>query len=201
VAPPDLRGNSAADGEGEEKDDKKSKKAKTEKKAAKPKKADTHQLNANKAVDKKHEGKSFTDIVKLPPSALQGLSEDADAMFAKYNIKTIAQLASWKFYNAAVAIVELSKLEEKGKRETASQANISKLVDKAYEKSSLKELAKGSLSVFKGLSEAADNHFTIQGFTVRTISELAKNKFPKIAQGLVTLSEFEGEGPAAAASS
>ena len=188
----------AADADAEDGDEKKTKKAKTAK-APKAKKADTHQLNANKAVDKKHEGKSFSEIVKLPPSALQGLSEDADAMFAKYNIKTIAQLASWKFYNAAVAIVELSKLEEKGKRETASQANVAKLVDKEFEKASLKELAKASLSAFKGLSDAANSHFEIQGFTVRTIADLAKNKFPKIAQGLVTLSEFEGEIAAAAA--
>ncbi len=41
-----------------------------------------------------------------------------------------------------------------GKRETVSQANVIKLVDKEYQKSSLKELAKGPLSIFKGLSES-----------------------------------------------
>ncbi len=71
----------AADGEaeGDSKDEKKAKKPKAEKKA---KKADTLQINVNKAVDKAHEGKSFTEIVKLPPSALQGLSEAADEIFA-----------------------------------------------------------------------------------------------------------------------
>ncbi len=97
-------------------------------------------------------------------------------------------MASWKWYNASVAIVELAKAEEKGKREVAATANIVKLVDKEHAKTSLKDLAKAPLSVFKGLSEAADTHFDLQGFTVRTVKDLAANKFPKIAQALVTLS-------------
>jgi hypothetical protein len=48
-----------SEAEGDSKEEKKTKKAKTEKKP-KAKKADTHQLNANKAVDKKHEGKKFS---------------------------------------------------------------------------------------------------------------------------------------------
>ena len=36
--------------------------------------SDEYQLNFNKALDKKHEGKTFSEIIKLPPSALQGLA-------------------------------------------------------------------------------------------------------------------------------
>ena len=35
--------------------------------------ANAYQLNVNKALDKEHEGKTFSEIIKLPPSASQGL--------------------------------------------------------------------------------------------------------------------------------
>merc|ERR1719264_1523765 len=53
-------------------------------------------MNANKALDKKHEKKPLQDIANLPPSALQGLAGWADDELAKLHIKTIAQLGDWK---------------------------------------------------------------------------------------------------------
>eukprot|EP00933_Yihiella_yeosuensis_P035159 TRINITY_DN28635_c0_g1_i2.p1 TRINITY_DN28635_c0_g1~~TRINITY_DN28635_c0_g1_i2.p1 ORF type:complete len:272 (-),score=87.32 TRINITY_DN28635_c0_g1_i2:48-863(-) len=65
-------------------------------------------LNLNKALDKKHEKKSLSDITKLPPSALQGLAPWADEELAKINVKTIAALGDWKFAKWSEWIAELA---------------------------------------------------------------------------------------------
>lgn len=68
-------------------------------------------LNINKAVDKKHERKSFSELAKLPPSALQGLAGWADEELAKLHIKTIGQLGEWKFAKWSEWITDLAEFE------------------------------------------------------------------------------------------
>jgi len=198
----DKKNKRAAEDDG--KDEKKGKKAKTGEKKEKGKKGkkekkepETFQLNVNKAVDKKHEGKSFAEIIKLPPSALEGLAATADPVFAEYGMKTIESMAQWKYFQLATAILELSKTEEKGKREEGAKLNISKAVDKKYEKMALKDIAKAPLSAFKGLTDAANDHFVTGQGKIETITDLAKWKFFKYAQALVTLAAYESEAATA----
>lgn len=54
-----------------------------------------------------------------------------------FNIKTIEDLAHWKYFKIARAIVALKNTEQKGKRDVSSKANINKALDKEYEKKSL----------------------------------------------------------------
>ena len=68
-------------------------------------------LNANKALDKEHEGKSIAEILKLPPSALSGIAEHSDAELAKFKVKTIEDLGKWKFAIAANSIATLAEME------------------------------------------------------------------------------------------
>jgi len=142
-------------------------------------------------VDAKHEGKTLSEIIRLPPSALQGLSEKVDPVFEHFKIDTIEKMGNWKFYRLAVAIVDLSKYEAKGKRDEKSRANINKAVDKKHEKSTLKAIAKSNLSAFQGLTAVADEKFSEQGITIHTIGDLAKNKFFKMAKSLADLAECE----------
>lgn len=69
-------------------------------------------LNANQALDKKHESKALKDITKLPPSALQGLAGWADEELGKLHVKTIGDLGNWKFAQWAEWITDLAKYEE-----------------------------------------------------------------------------------------
>mmetsp|Transcript_58076 Transcript_58076/g.164734 ORF Transcript_58076/g.164734 Transcript_58076/m.164734 type:complete len:284 (-) Transcript_58076:130-981(-) len=69
------------------------------------------ELNINKAMDKKHEGKALQDITKLPPSALQGLAGWADAELAHFGVKTIGALGEWKFAKWAEWITDLAEFE------------------------------------------------------------------------------------------
>lgn len=68
-------------------------------------------LNVNNALDKKHEGKHLSEILELPPSALQGLAPWVDDPLATLHIKTIRQLGTWKFAEWANAIAVMMPLE------------------------------------------------------------------------------------------
>lgn len=69
-------------------------------------------MNINKAVDKKWETKTLTEIAGAPPSALEGITEEHDKLLAQLGIKTVRDLAEWKYFGWAHAIVELAKLEQ-----------------------------------------------------------------------------------------
>lgn len=69
-------------------------------------------LNVNNAVDKAYESKSFKELTDAPVAALQGISEETGKLLGQLGIKTIKDLAEWKYTDWARAIVTLSKLEE-----------------------------------------------------------------------------------------
>lgn len=176
----------AADGEAKEAASPAKKQKKGDKSEAGP---EVYQLNVNKAVDKEHEGKSFTEIIKLPPSALQGLAGRADKMLAAFNIKTVEDLANWKFFKIARAIVQLSKEEHKGKRDASSKQNVNKAVDKEWEKKSLRDIARAPVSALQGLAPWADD--TLAPLRIKTIEQLANWKFVLWAEALVVLASHE----------
>lgn len=76
------------------------------------KREERSRLNVNNAMDYAHEGKHLTDILELPPSALQGLAEWVDPVLAKLKVKTIKQLGTWKFAEWANSIAVLMPLEK-----------------------------------------------------------------------------------------
>jgi hypothetical protein len=133
--------------------------------------ANAYQLNFNKALDKEHEGKTFNEIIKLPPSALQGLAGKADKMLAHFKINTIEDLGKWKYFHTARAIVRLAEVEEKGKRPAGSKANINKALDKAHEKKSFTQIAKEPVSALQGLAEWADD--TLKPLQAGKISQVS----------------------------
>lgn len=64
-------------------------------------------------LDKEWEDKSLKDICQASPAALQGVSEgDAEKLQAAFNIKTVADLATNKFFLWAQAIYNLSRAEK-----------------------------------------------------------------------------------------
>lgn len=68
-------------------------------------------LNINKAVDKAYETMGLSEILKAPPSALQGLTEEHDAMLQNLQIRTIQDLGTCKWAQWSEAIVELSQFD------------------------------------------------------------------------------------------
>ena len=70
-------------------------------------------LNINKAVDKAYEPKTLKDIADAPVDALQGVSAgDAEIRAKAFNVKTIRDLGTNKYFLTAQAIVALAAKEE-----------------------------------------------------------------------------------------
>lgn len=64
---------------------------------------------ANK-FDKEWESKSIEDLAKAPVAALQGVSEsDAEHLKAAFNITTVADLGTNKFFLWAQAVAKLAE--------------------------------------------------------------------------------------------
>ncbi|PWC43848.1 hypothetical protein [Azospirillum sp. TSO22-1] len=69
-------------------------------------------LVLGEVLDKAHEGKPFRDILKLSPSALQGVTEkDAEALKSAFGIRTIEDMAGNKFFRLAQALVTMAAYE------------------------------------------------------------------------------------------
>jgi predicted flap endonuclease-1-like 5' DNA nuclease len=69
-------------------------------------------VNFGKLVDKAWESKTAAEILKAPPSALEGLTEKHDAQLAELGIKTIEQLADWKYARRARALADLADTDK-----------------------------------------------------------------------------------------
>mmetsp|Transcript_10087 Transcript_10087/g.17741 ORF Transcript_10087/g.17741 Transcript_10087/m.17741 type:complete len:194 (-) Transcript_10087:104-685(-) len=69
-------------------------------------------LNVNNMLDKACETKSFKEIVELPVSSLQGITETADAALTRHHVDTIKKLGTWKYIAWARAIVDAAALED-----------------------------------------------------------------------------------------
>ena len=70
--------------------------------------------------------------------------------------------------------------------------NINYLVDKQYEKKTLKELVDAPVDALSGVSEK-DARLLKEAFNVKTVADLAKLKYVKWAQAICTLAEGEEE--------
>ena len=70
-------------------------------------------MHINTVVDKAYETKSLAEILKAPVSALQGVSDgDAEKLKDAFNIKTVNDLATNKFFLRAMAIHQLASAEK-----------------------------------------------------------------------------------------
>ncbi|PZS14274.1 MAG: hypothetical protein DLM57_14815 [Pseudonocardiales bacterium] len=67
-------------------------------------------VDLEKGLDKAYENKSLTELLKAPPSALAGLTEKHDQVLADtFNIKTVADLGSNKYFALAGVLVALGE--------------------------------------------------------------------------------------------
>ncbi len=66
-------------------------------------------------------------------------------------------------------------------------ADISKFLDKAYEGKDFSELADAPVDALQGLSSGDADHLR-EAFNIKTIRDLAENKYFRWAQSIVNLS-------------
>ena len=150
----------------------------------------SYTFNFNTAVDKAEETKTFAELSDRPPSALQGLTEKGDLVFAKYNIHTIKDLATWKYYHIAKAIFILSTTED-GSRAANAHSNFNDTIVEGWRSKTLAELVDAPLTALSGIGDKIATDFKGLRPAPKTIGELANWKYTKWAESLVTLSLYE----------
>ncbi|CAB9506592.1 expressed unknown protein [Seminavis robusta] len=147
------------------------------------------QLNINLALIKKEEMGYFNDIVKHPVTTLQGIGPKHSEQLANLGIKSIQQLADYKFYLLAKSIKTLSQVEEENNRLEGAVMNLDKGVDKQFEHYCLAELVRQPVHALQGISPTGAETFQTLG--VKTIEDLAEFKYCKWAEAIVVAAKFE----------
>jgi len=126
-----------------------------------------------KFYDKKYEKMSVLELLEAPVDAISGVSKgDAEKLAKAFNIKTVGDLASHKYIKYAQALTSYADCSED-------------LLDKEYE-ASIVTLADEPVSAIQGISEG-DAELLMAAFNIKTIRDLAANKYVSVAQTTLSL--------------
>jgi nucleotidyltransferase/DNA polymerase involved in DNA repair len=148
-----------------------------------------HQLNISEMVMKADEGRHLTDLVTDEVSTLQGIGPFSATVLSALNIKSIAELAKYKYFLLARSLKTLAETETEGGRPEDSPMNVDHAVDKEYEGKSLKEICEAPTEALEGI--AADACELLESLGVKSIGDLAEFKYCRWAEAIVHAAEFE----------
>ena len=127
-----------------------------------------------KFFDKAYEGKTILELVNAPVVAISGISEaDAKNLEKAFGIKTVKDLAK----NVNVRLAQ-------GLNFFSEATGV--IMDKKFNPEEYKKLASNAVSAIKGVSEK-DGELLKKAFGIKTIKDLAENKYVAIAQATVSL--------------
>jgi predicted RecB family nuclease len=119
---------------------------------------------------------------------LQGIGPVHTEAFDQLGLRSIKDLATYKFYHMAKAITILKDSESEFRPETSTM-NLNKGVDKKFERKSFKDISEAPVAALQGLSEENGALFRTVGVT--TVADLANFKYCKWAESIVALSKYE----------
>lgn len=92
---------------------------------------ENYTMNVAEAVVIASEGEHLSTIADGPVSALQGIGPEATKVADVLGIKTVRELAQYKYFKMARAITTLAATEVEGKRPATSVMNLDKAVSLA----------------------------------------------------------------------
>lgn len=142
-------------------------------------------------IDEPARTKSFSELARCSPGVLAGLthSQGAQVMDA-LDTRTIEGVATSKYVLWAQAIATLARHEKSDLPNPALVA----IVDARWEKKRLCDLAKAPPSILSGLSDK-EAGLLEQALGVRTIEDLATNRYVLLAQVIARLAQEERLAP------
>lgn len=146
-----------------------------------------HTLNIAEAIMKADEGKFLTDIVTSPIQTLQGIGPKSEKVLQVLKLKTVEDLAKYKYFHMARALKTLSEVEEK--RLVGSVMNVDKAVDKEWESKTLKEIVAAPTDAIEGLSVGGQE--LLKELGVKTVGDLAEFKYCRWAEAIVEAAKYE----------
>jgi nucleotidyltransferase/DNA polymerase involved in DNA repair len=150
---------------------------------------ENHTLNISEALMKDDEGRHLADVTEDEVSTLQGIGSFSTQVLKALDIKTIGDLATYKYFLLARALKTLAEAETKDGRLTGSVMNVDKAVDKAWETKSLKELCEAPTEALEGIAEDACE--LLESLGVKSIGDLAEFKYCRWAEAIVLASKYE----------
>eukprot|EP00525_Craspedostauros_australis_P005328 CAMPEP_0198118166 /NCGR_PEP_ID=MMETSP1442-20131203/20594_1 /TAXON_ID= /ORGANISM="Craspedostauros australis, Strain CCMP3328" /LENGTH=196 /DNA_ID=CAMNT_0043776379 /DNA_START=178 /DNA_END=768 /DNA_ORIENTATION=- len=148
-----------------------------------------HTMNISEAVMKADEGKHFEDLAKADVTALQGIGPYSQRVLDALHVKTVTDLAHYKYYHMARALATLAETETKDGRLATSVMNIDKAVDKEWESKTLTEILEAPTEALEGLTKQASDLLAALG--AKTIGELATLKYCRWAEAIVEVQKYE----------
>ena len=127
-----------------------------------------------KFYDKAYEEKTLFELPFSPVASISGVSEsDAQDLKEAFGIKTVSDLALNKYVRLAQAITNFSECSET-------------ILDKEFESAEFTELAEKPVHAISGISEG-DAELLKKAFNIKSIRDLALNKYVLLAQTTVSL--------------
>jgi predicted RecB family nuclease len=122
-----------------------------------------------KFYDKEYEQKNVLELIEAPVSAISGVTEsDAEKLEKSLKIKTVKDLATNEYVRLAQTLTNFNEFAEQA-------------LDKKFYSKELMDLSEHPVNALKGLSED-DAELLRTAFNIKTISDLARNKYVSIAQ-------------------
>ena len=119
-----------------------------------------------------------------PVSTLQGIEPNVNEAFERLGIKTIGELATYKFFLAARYIKTQAEIESKRGRREDSDPNIDNAVDKPWRTKSPLEIINASTEAMMGIGKMTSGLLSSLG--VKTVGDLAECKYFRWAESIVT---------------
>jgi hypothetical protein len=141
-------------------------------------------------IEDAYRGKSFGELTSAPINAMAGINhEQARQLMAGLDVKTIGELANSRYVLWAQSITHLARFE----RIDAFNPSLSAILDEKWAMKRLRTIAKESPAVFTGLSAKAAGVLA-ETINVKTVEDLATNRFVMMAQVIAHLAKYEKIG-------
>jgi nucleotidyltransferase/DNA polymerase involved in DNA repair len=148
-----------------------------------------HKLNCSEALMKKDEGKHLIDITESDILTLQGIGDFHAGVLEHLGVRTVGELAKYKYFLIARGIKTLSEVETKDGRLTGSVMNIDNCIVKAAETTSFADMVASPVHILEGLTTKTEELFAT--FGVKTVGDLAEFKYCRWAEAIVELAKHE----------
>jgi len=135
-------------------------------------------------LDKQYRDLPPEELLKRPPDVLKGVSEDDSIkMAAAFNVQTVVDFATIKYFGWAQELAELKENPGSYKKDLFKD----KLI-KEYEDKELDEILKGPTYALQGVSEG-DSKKLDKAFNIKTVEDLGNLKFINWAKGINELAQ------------
>ena len=146
-------------------------------------------MNLSKGLNSNEMGQHLSYLIDAPVTVLAGIGMHNGLIFKNMGCETIKQLAEYKYFHLARALVTMAEMEEAGKRPKDSVLNVDKALVQEYESKSFGEIIEAPIHALEGLANIAESQF--QAIGVHSVKDLANLKYCRQAEAIVQTAQYE----------